>query len=243
MNEEELREGLKRYQETQPPGYNQPPKTFDLAVRNIHKYLKQTSKFLDNQATWIEINALAQAFTLVGTIIEPKRRSHSNCLLYYGIYKAFEYLDQEFDSRNLKFDYPKTKAFNDLRFHHNETYSFLKKAIRIVESVLFTNEPMSAIENILELYKPKPEKLQWKGSPAEFGFLFMQLFENGWVTKPTKSYAKDGEILLNYFELETTVATLEKELNPNVYSLTINKENIFKISENKKNPNSESSRK
>jgi hypothetical protein len=63
-------------------------------------------------------------------------------------------------------------------------------------------------------------KLVWRGTPAQFGFIIIELIGNGYLEKPTGSYKKDAAIYLNIFEIDTTKGTLEKEINCNSNSLS-----------------------
>ncbi|HVI43496.1 MAG TPA: hypothetical protein VM802_01445 [Chitinophaga sp.] len=71
-------------------------------------------------------------------------------------------------------------------------------------------------------------KLKWNGSAAVLGCILDELIAKGYLERPTSSYSKDAAIYLQLFELETTKATLAKELSDRTNSLCA--ENRLKLS-------------
>ncbi len=65
------------------------------------------------------------------------------------------------------------------------------------------------------------KKLKWIMKPSQFGFLMLELIDKGYIEKPAKGFRKTAEIFLEHFEIETTVGTLEKELNPTTNSMEV----------------------
>ena len=92
------------------------------------------------------------------------------------------------------------------------------------------------IQNLKEM-KTKPikssVKLQWKGSPAQFGYLMLELAQQGYIEIPSTSgeasYRKYATICYKLFELDTTEANLIKEMNPNTNSLVDSNRAKFQI--------------
>jgi len=78
------------------------------------------------------------------------------------------------------------------------------------------------------------QKLQWTGTPSEFGRYILQLKGNGYLTLPYKSHKKNAEYLLTIWDVRndrgepTTEATLAKEINPQSNSLSPDKDNLWK---------------
>lgn len=62
-------------------------------------------------------------------------------------------------------------------------------------------------------------KLKWKASPAVFGSIIDELINKGYIERPTSSFNKDAAIYLQLFEIDTTPATLTKELSDRTNSL------------------------
>jgi hypothetical protein len=56
-------------------------------------------------------------------------------------------------------------------------------------------------------------KLKWLGTPSQFGFIIQELIGKGFIERPSSSYPKDAAVYLNLFEIETTAATLAKEIS------------------------------
>jgi hypothetical protein len=66
------------------------------------------------------------------------------------------------------------------------------------------------------------QKLVWKGTPSQFGFIIDRLIKGGFLDKPTSSFAKDAAFFLRHFEIDCTEQTLAKELSENTNSLETN---------------------
>ena len=62
-------------------------------------------------------------------------------------------------------------------------------------------------------------KLKWKASPAIFGTLMDELIEKGYIERPTASYSKDVSCYMQIFDIDSTPATLAKELSDRTNSL------------------------
>ncbi len=77
--------------------------------------------------------------------------------------------------------------------------------------------------------KPVQKKIKWLGSPSQFGFIIDALVIGGYIERPTSSFKKDAEFYLNIFDLDTTIGTLEKELNFKGNSITPDNRKQFKI--------------
>ncbi len=77
-------------------------------------------------------------------------------------------------------------------------------------------------------------KLKWLGTPSQFGWVFLELAKKGYVETPKTggqdSYAKYARICNDLFDIKTTPANLEKELNPRSNSLTLANREEIKIS-------------
>ncbi|QJB41726.1 hypothetical protein HF324_29330 [Chitinophaga oryzae] len=77
-----------------------------------------------------------------------------------------------------------------------------------------------------------PVKIKWKGSPALLGCIIEELISKGYMERPTSSYLKDAAVYLQIFDIDTTPATLAKELSDRTNSLCA--ENKLKFSLPKK---------
>ena len=85
------------------------------------------------------------------------------------------------------------------------------------------NEPLS------ETIKTNNQKLKWKGTPSQFGFIIDLLIQGGYLEKPTSSFAKDANFYLQFFDIETTNTTLAKELSEGTNSLATKNRNRITI--------------
>jgi hypothetical protein len=89
-----------------------------------------------------------------------------------------------------------------------------------LESDFFHDYLKTEIEYWQNYIEPEPykgEKLIWKGTPSQFGFIFSELAKQGYIDHPKTfsewSYAKYARICLQVFDINTTQGNLEKELN------------------------------
>lgn len=78
------------------------------------------------------------------------------------------------------------------------------------------------------------ERIQWKGSPEVFGYVFTELVKNGFIELPTHagngSYSKLAKLCYQYFNVNnTTIKNLERVLNPKKNFLTEPKREKFQI--------------
>jgi len=79
---------------------------------------------------------------------------------------------------------------------------------------------------------PILKKIEWKGSPALFGYLFTELVKNGFIEPPLyngePSYSGLAKLCFQYFNVnETTLDNLKKEMNPNKNTLSETKRAKF----------------
>jgi hypothetical protein len=65
-------------------------------------------------------------------------------------------------------------------------------------------------------------KLKWKASPAIVGCIIDELISKGYIERPTSSYAKDVNVYMQLFDIDSTPATLAKELSDRTNSLCAN---------------------
>ena len=73
------------------------------------------------------------------------------------------------------------------------------------------------------------QKLEWLGTPAQFGFIIQELIGKGYIARPTSSFARDAIILLSHFNIETTPGTLAKEINSVSSSLSTDNARLLSI--------------
>ena len=85
-------------------------------------------------------------------------------------------------------------------------------------------------------YNPaKGEKLTWLGSPSQFGYIFSQLANLGFIKFPLTngeiSCSKFAKVCWGLFDLEvgTTLENLQKEMNPNKNTLSDTMRSKFSI--------------
>ncbi len=91
--------------------------------------------------------------------------------------------------------------------------------------------------------QPPKQKMNWKGTPAQFGF-FINLFIQGeYLEKPTGSFEKDALFYLEHFNIETTKGTLAKELSEFTNSIDTKYRNNVTIPHKDKLSKSESLKK
>lgn len=61
--------------------------------------------------------------------------------------------------------------------------------------------------------KHSVNKLKWLGNTAQFGFIIQELIGKGYIERPSSSYAKDVEILLQHFDVDAKASSIEKEIS------------------------------
>jgi hypothetical protein len=89
----------------------------------------------------------------------------------------------------------------------------------------------------IPVYREQLEKIQWLGKPAEFGFLFKELAEKGWIQVPVTNHKESKRMLaklcFEYFDTGTeSFNSLYQEFTKRG-SLTEGGQLRFQIKENK----------
>jgi hypothetical protein len=89
----------------------------------------------------------------------------------------------------------------------------------------FDNTPEPEIELKVEPLTPLPKQLNWKGTPAQFGFIINELIGKGYLERPTSSFNKDAQFYLSIFDIKTTngkttIGNLANEINENKNSFS-----------------------
>ncbi len=62
------------------------------------------------------------------------------------------------------------------------------------------------------------EKIKWKGTPSQFGYLFLELVKHGFIDPPLyngeTNHTGLARLCYEYFDIDTTPGNLTKELKP-----------------------------
>ena len=96
----------------------------------------------------------------------------------------------------------------------------------------WVNEKLVDLKNSV---KPSPsnEKIKWNGSPSQFGFLISSLVKKGFIDPPLyngeTNFSGLARLCYDYFDIETTIGNLTKEVNPEKNSLSNTKRSKFDI--------------
>ena len=115
-------------------------------------------------------------------------------------------------------------------------YGTLKNALDPV--LMYIN---SEIKNLPSEKKDKPtqsdKKITWKGTPSQFGYIFLELVNHGFIEPPLYasewSYSGLAKLCYQYFHIEsepgkpTTLENLKKEMNPKNNTLSDTKRAKF----------------
>ncbi len=108
--------------------------------------------------------------------------------------------------------------------------NFFKSFVRgYCETYFYNYIKQYTVENSETIIDRSVTKLKWNGTPSQFGFILLELIDKGYIEKPAKGYRKTAEILLSHFDIDTTVGTLEKEINPNGNSMALESYTQIKI--------------
>jgi hypothetical protein len=76
------------------------------------------------------------------------------------------------------------------------------------------------------------EKMMWKGSVSQFGYIIGELVDKGFIEMPVnENYSRFADLCLELFEFKkgTTPQTLAKALNPNSNQLAESNRKYFQI--------------
>lgn len=123
-------------------------------------------------------------------------------------------------------------VFNEEVFQFDIEGEYINGSWKVVEQ-LEIKEPKQATpvepREEAEPTNNQLKKLKWTGTPSQFGFIIDLLIQGGYIKKPTTSFAKDANIYLSLFDIDTTVATLTKEVSENTNNLEATNRIKFKI--------------
>lgn len=107
---------------------------------------------------------------------------------------------------------------------------------QIIETGCFKNEVEKQLAEMKKegnTIEPKTNvvntKLKWLGTPAQFGFIIQELIGKGYLEKPTGSFAKDANVYLQLFDIQTKPATLAKEISTGENQNSLSSTNRAKI--------------
>lgn len=64
-------------------------------------------------------------------------------------------------------------------------------------------------------------KVKWLGTPSQFGIIINELVIKGYLELPASAHKKNAAIFLSFFDINTTEATLSKELSTNTNSMSV----------------------
>jgi hypothetical protein len=96
----------------------------------------------------------------------------------------------------------------------------------------WVNEKLADLKNSM---KPVPtnDKIRWKGTPSQFGFLINRLVCHGFIDPPIyngeTNFTGLARLCYDHFEIETTLGNLTKEVNPEKNTLSDTKRAKFTI--------------
>lgn len=83
--------------------------------------------------------------------------------------------------------------------------------------------------------KTSLKKLKWLGTPSQFGWVFLELADKGFIELPKTggqdSHTKYANYCFGIFDIDTTPGNLIKEMNPKSNSLTFANRNEFTFPE------------
>ena len=109
-----------------------------------------------------------------------------------------------------------------------ENYDFIR-LIGLINNIYGSSE----IKNVTSATIPIENKLNWLGTPAQFGFIINELVEKGFIECPathgSPSISRLSKVCLEIFDLSSTPKNIEKELNPEKNTLSDYKKGFFKI--------------
>lgn len=152
-----------------------------------------------------------------------------------------EFLDfhfHEYDGDKLNY-LKRTRYLLDNYFEKgNIVYNQIDFAIQAYRDNPKTKEILDWMDLKLDEYKnlselTKKPKLEWLGTASQFGYIFLELAEKGFIKIPQtsgqESYRKYAAYCNQLFNVNTPFANLVKELNPKSNSLTYANREEFSI--------------
>lgn len=75
------------------------------------------------------------------------------------------------------------------------------------------------------------KKIAWSGTPAQFGFILRELIDKGYISIPSsvKSYIEQARYLKDFFDVNTSVENMRKELSTEQNSMVSKNQLRFRI--------------
>ncbi len=170
--------------------------------------------------------------------------------VFIGVYNfAFNYVDLSIGLKFLEYHYQK---YVDKHIFGLDFLIFIQENFPILKASREGRRPviLEWVEKQMKEMNRQPLqeesefvstkiKIQWKGSPALFGYIILELVGKGYIEPPRHggewSYAKLAKLCFQYFEIHnnkgevTTLENLIKEINPNKCTLSDTKRARFTI--------------
>lgn len=113
---------------------------------------------------------------------------------------------------------------------HQDAKDECNKAILWLKNKLLTDNSGDVRNEKLVL---SIDKIKWLGSPSQFGYIFGQLVDNGFIEMPISkgrpTFAAFAKICMKVFEIDTTIETLEKEISLKTNNLDPSSKKVFKF--------------
>lgn len=138
-----------------------------------------------------------------------------------------EYLIEVLERMRIGYRFSQEDSIDGIEFVDEEDV-----ALRFVELELEYLTKLDELEHLSD--KRNIEKIRWKGSPALFGYIFLELIEKGYIEPPL--YAGDwnyqglAKLCFQCFNVNnTTIENLIKEMNPKKHYLSETKKAKFTI--------------
>jgi hypothetical protein len=110
--------------------------------------------------------------------------------------------------------------------------TLIQGAIDFIQKLISEHEKLIQLESkSIEIHKSN--RIKWVGSSSVFGYLFIELVNNGFIEMPLRNgevnYSAFSRQLMNAFDVPSTEGNLANECNPNKNSLSLVKRNKFSI--------------
>ncbi len=138
-----------------------------------------------------------------------------------------EYLEGSLERMRIGYRFLQEDSIDGIEFVDEEDV-----ALKFVELELEYLIKLDKLEQFTD--RQDLEKIQWKGSPALFGYVFLELVDKGYIEPPL--YAGDwnyqglAKLCFQYFNVKnTTIENLIKEMNPKKNYISETKKAKFTI--------------
>lgn len=178
----------------------------------------------------IDKKNLEDATDLRGRINFYLMNMYSRFLSFEEIGSVLEYLDYHYENYVIKNPGNENSFLYFVEESLSDSNIIERRHVIIREWI---EEKKDELKESLNVTQATRNKITWKGTPSQFGYLFLELTKQGFIELPSHagngSYSGLAKRCFESFDIKTTVENLKKEMNPDKNSLSQGKRVKFTI--------------